>query len=62
MIIVLTPAVTNTQETGDAGAAFYSRLMLFIVIALYGTISVAIFDAFWPVKKNDRVAGVPLNQ
>ena len=62
MIIVLTPAVTNTQETGDAGAAFYSRLMLFIVIALYGTISVAIFDAFWPVKKNDLVAGEPLNQ
>lgn len=56
MIIVLTPAVINTQETGDAGAAFYSRLGLFIIIALYGTISVAIFDAFWPVKKNDLAA------
>ncbi len=50
MIILLTPAVINTQETGDAAAAFYTRLLLFVVIALYGTISVAVFDAFWPDK------------
>jgi hypothetical protein len=50
MIIVLTPAVIYTQGTGDAGAAFYTRLMLFVVIAIYGTISVAIFDSFWPAK------------
>jgi len=48
MIIVLTPAVTSTE--GDAAAAFYARLLLFIIIAIYGTISVAIFDAFWPSK------------
>ncbi|MCF6262466.1 MAG: DUF2955 domain-containing protein [Xanthomonadales bacterium] len=45
MIIILTPAVTGS---GDASGAFYTRLMLFIVIAFYGTISVAVFDAFWP--------------
>jgi len=45
MIIILTPAVTGS---GDAAGAFYTRLMLFIVIAFYGTISVAVFDAFWP--------------
>lgn len=45
MLIILTPAVTGS---GDASGAFYSRLMLFIVIAIYGTISVAVFDAFWP--------------
>jgi len=50
MIIVLTPAVTNVQESGDAAAAFYTRLGLFVIIALYGTISVAVFDAFWPAK------------
>ncbi len=50
MIIILTPAVTNTQGGGDAGAAFYTRLLLFIVIAIYGTISVAVFDTFWPAK------------
>ncbi|MCF6225052.1 MAG: DUF2955 domain-containing protein [Xanthomonadales bacterium] len=45
MIIILTPAVTGS---GDAAGAFYTRLMLFIIIAIYGTISVAVFDAFWP--------------
>lgn len=45
MLIILTPAVTGS---GDAASAFYSRLMLFIAIAMYGTISVAVFDAFWP--------------
>lgn len=45
MIIILTPAMTGA---GDASAAFYSRMGLFIVIALYGTIAVAVFDTFWP--------------
>lgn len=50
MIIVLTPAVINLQESGDAATAFYTRLGLFVIIAIYGTISVAIFDTFWPAK------------
>lgn len=62
MIIVLTPAVTNAQGEGDAGAAFYARLMLFIVIAIYGTISVAIFDAFWPVKSEQTATLSEPNQ
>ena len=48
MIIVLTPAVTSTE--GDASTAFYTRLLLFVIIAIYGTISVAVFDTFWPGK------------
>lgn len=47
MIILLTPALTGG---GDISAAFYSRLFLFILIAVYGTISVAVFDAFWPAR------------
>jgi hypothetical protein len=31
-----------------ASSAFYSRLFLFIVIAIYGSTAVAVFDAFWP--------------
>ena len=50
LLIVLTPAVINMQEGTGAAAAFYTRLMLFVVIAVYGTVSVAIFDAFWPRK------------
>lgn len=53
MIIVLTPAVLDAQGSGDASAAFYTRLMLFVVIAIYGTVSVAVFDAFWRDKKPD---------
>jgi len=48
LIIVLTPAVTSS---GDASSAFYTRLLLFVVIAIYGTISVVVFDTFWPCKK-----------
>ena len=55
MLIVLTPAVTSTQ--GDASAAFYTRLMLFVIIAIYGTISVAVFDAFWPAKNKKPIPG-----
>lgn len=53
MIIVLTPAVLDAQGSGDASAAFYTRLMLFVVIAIYGTVSVAVFDAFWRDRKRD---------
>jgi len=57
MIIVLTPAVINTQGAGDASAAFYTRLMLFVVIAIYGTISVAVFDTFRPGKSEELASG-----
>lgn len=53
MIIILTPAITGGN---DIGAAFWTRLILFIVIAVYGTIAVAVFDAFWPDKKAKSVA------
>jgi len=52
MIIVLAPAVLDGQSADGAGSAFYSRLILFIVIAIYGTLSVAVFDAFWPFKQS----------
>ena len=61
MIIVLTPAVTNAQESGDAAAAFYTRLFLFVVIALYGTISVVVFDTFWPDKSSQKEASIAPN-
>jgi len=51
MIIVLAPALLDGQTADGAGAAFYSRLLLFIAIAFYGTIAVAVFDAFWPFKQ-----------
>ena len=48
MIVVLAPAVLDSQSGSAAGAAFYSRLFLFVVIAVYGSVAVAVFDVFLP--------------
>jgi hypothetical protein len=48
MIVVLAPAVTDGFGSDGASSAFYTRLFLFLVIAVYGSVAVAVFDAFWP--------------
>ncbi len=48
MIIVLAPSVMDGAGSDGASSAFYSRLLLFFVIAVYGSVAVAVFDAFWP--------------
>jgi len=48
MIIVLAPAVMDGAGSDGASSAFYSRLLLFLVIAVYGSGAVTVFDAFWP--------------
>lgn len=53
MIVILAPAVGDSFASSGAGAAFYFRLLLFVLIAVYGTVSVAVFDAFWP-DRNQR--------
>lgn len=52
MIIVLAPALLDGQTSDGASSAFYSRLLLFIIIAIYGSVSIAVFDAFWPFKQD----------
>lgn len=49
MIVILAPAVLDSP--GGTGAAVWSRLLLFLLIAIYGAAAVAVFDAFWP-KRN----------
>ena len=51
MMVILAPAVTDSADS--AGAAFWSRLILFMLIAVYGTVVVAVFDSFWPKRKLD---------
>ena len=51
MLVILAPAVLDSAD--GAGAAFWSRLILFGLIALYGTTAVAVFDAFWPKQNPD---------
>ena len=48
MIIVLAPAVMDGAGSDGASSAFYTRLLLFLVIAVYGSGAVAVFDAFRP--------------
>jgi hypothetical protein len=50
MIVILAPAVLDGSGGGSAGAAFWSRTMLFVLIAVYGTLAVWIFDTLWPEK------------
>ena len=48
MIVVLAPAVTDGIGSDGASSAFYARLFLFVVVAVYGSTAVTVFDAFWP--------------
>ena len=50
MIILIAPAVSDSQAGSDLGSAFWTRLFLFVIIAVYGSVVVAVYDAFWPLK------------
>lgn len=56
MIVILAPAVLDGTGASGAGAAFWSRFLLFILIAVYGTVAVRVFDAFWPGKPTGPAA------
>lgn len=51
MLIILAPAMLDNGSAAGASAAFWSRMFLFVLIAVYGTLAVHVFDAFWPGKK-----------
>ncbi len=53
MLIIIGPAVVDSP--GGGGAEIWSRLLLFIAVAVYGTAAVAVFDAFWPARKDTAV-------
>ena len=53
-LIILAPALMDTP--GGSGAAIWSRLWIFIMVAFYGTAAVAVFNAFWPAR-NATAAG-----
>lgn len=56
MLVILGPAVLDGAGGSSAGIAFWNRLLLFILIAVYGTVAVAVFDAFWPEKSRPSEA------
>lgn len=50
MIVILAPSVLDGTGGSSAGAAFWNRILLFLLIAVYGSVAVRVFDAFWPEK------------
>ena len=57
LIVILAPAVTDSPVSDGVG--FWSRVGLFVVIAVYGTIAVRVFDAFWPPRYPAAVTSQP---
>lgn len=53
MIVVLAPAVLDSDFGSAAGARFYDRLFMFIWATLYAVVAVYIFDAFWRRPEDD---------
>jgi len=53
MIVVLAPAVLDSDSGSVAGARFYDRLLMFGWATLYGVAAVYVFDAFWPRPKTE---------
>ena len=52
MIVILAPAVLDSPVSSSAESAFWTRLLLIALVAVYGTITVAVFDAFFPERSN----------
>ena len=50
MLVVLAPAVMDTQSGAAAGAAFWTRLEMFVWATIYGTGAVFVFDTLWRRK------------
>ena len=56
LIVILAPAVTDSFMSD--GVSFWARMSLFILIAIYGNIAVAVFDAFWrPARRSPSASG-----
>jgi hypothetical protein len=57
MLVILAPAVLDGALSSGAGGAFWTRLGLFVLIAVYGTLSVWVFDTLWPERPATRESG-----
>jgi hypothetical protein len=59
MIVILAPAVLDGLGSSGAGGAFWSRLLLFVLIAVYGTLAVWAFDSLFPARQQSpQTSGV----
>ncbi|MDX1556709.1 MAG: DUF2955 domain-containing protein [Xanthomonadales bacterium] len=55
MLIILAPSVLDSPLVArDANAAFWLRFFLIVLVAVWGSIAVAVFDAFAPEREERR--------
>ena len=57
MIVILAPAVTDSATGASADAAFWSRLLMFLLATLYSYAAVYVVDALRP--RRSGAAGRP---
>ncbi len=54
MIVILGPAVMDSQTGDAAGSAFYGRLLMFMFASFYGVAAVYVFDHLTSFKAGNR--------
>jgi hypothetical protein len=50
LIIILAPAVLDSDFGSAAGARFYDRLFMFLGATLYAVVALRAFEALWPQR------------
>ena len=55
MLVILCPAVADSESGAAAGARFTDRIIMFVIATLYGALAVFLFDRFWPEKASRTV-------
>ena len=52
-IVVLAPALVAGPDGDDAGAKFFTRIVMFLIATLYAVIAVTVFDHWWPSREEE---------
>jgi hypothetical protein len=56
MIVILAPALLDGPGSSGASSAFWTRLWLLGLVAIYGNFAVVVFDAFFPPRNLLKMA------
>lgn len=59
MIVILAPAVSDSVAGSSAGAAFWSRMWMFVLATIYAIAAVFVFDTLWPAKRRKPPQSIP---
>jgi hypothetical protein len=56
MIVIIAPALLDGPGSSGANSAFWTRLWLLVLVAIYGNFAVVVFDAFFPPRNLLKMA------